>query len=130
MTKRETDLARRAVACKGWRWLPGMKTNSKFSRVVAVDSDTGFPCAAEQGATNDDCHAVWLDDVPLLPDLADPATLGCLLALVREAWAHPYLCVVGDLSGWRIDAVTAAVAGLHSYAIEAEALVVALEVAP
>ncbi len=24
-----------------------------------------------------------------LPDLADPATLGCLLALVREAWQSP-----------------------------------------
>ena len=24
-----------------------------------------------------------------LPDLTDPATLGCLLALVREAWGKP-----------------------------------------
>jgi len=86
MIAEQVALARRAIACKGWRWMPGMQTDSKFARVVAVDSDTGVPCAAEDGATNDDCHAVWLNDVPLLPDLTDPATLGCLLALVREAW--------------------------------------------
>lgn len=28
-----------------------------------------------------------------LPDLADPATVGCLLALVREAWGNPRLRV-------------------------------------
>lgn len=29
------------------------------------------------------------DPVGWLPDLTDPATLGCLLALVREAWGDP-----------------------------------------
>lgn len=86
MTDELIELGKRAVACKGFRWMPGMATDSKFVRVVAVDSDTNKPCGAENGATNDDCHAVWLDGVHLLPDLTDPATLGCLLALVREAY--------------------------------------------
>jgi hypothetical protein len=65
-----------------------------------------------------------------LPDLQDPATLGCLLALVREAWGDPYLCCVGDReTGWRLDGY-AAVEDIHSYRSEAEALVRALEVAP
>jgi hypothetical protein len=65
------------------------------------------------------------------PVLSDPATLGCLLALVRKAWGDPFLCAVGDPdTGWRIDAVTAQVQDLHGYASEAEALVSALERSP
>jgi len=59
-----------------------------------------------------------------------PATLGCLLALVREAWGDPYLCCVGDLgTGWRLDGY-AAVEDIHGYCSEAKALVAALESAP
>jgi hypothetical protein len=76
----------------------------------------------------------WLIHRPrqdAVPDLSDPATLGCLLALVREAWGDPWLCVVGEPeTSWRLDAVTAAVSDLHSFATEAEALVAALESAP
>jgi hypothetical protein len=40
-----------------------------------------------------------------LPDLSDPATLGCLLALVREAWSSPDLRVrrVGQRSLWEVE---------------------------
>lgn len=65
------------------------------------------------------------------PDLTDPATLGCLLALVRAAWQDPYLCVVGEpITGWRIDAAVPGVASLYGFDTEAEALVRALEAAP
>ena len=123
-------LARRAVACRGWRWMPGAATNSKFARVVAADAE-GVPCAAEVGATQDDCHAVWLDGVPLLPDLTDPATLGCVLALVREVWGQD------DLVAFRFDGqwcaeVTPQEGQHHAFygSSEAEALVAALESAP
>lgn len=60
------------------------------------------------------------------PDFTDPATLGCLLALVREAhgdviWLH-YYCGV-----WVVCGLTRC---LGEGATEAEALVVALESAP
>ena len=67
-----------------------------------------------------------------LPDLTDPATLGCLLALVREAWGDPKIHVVPrGASVW----ATAYAGWLHKKAIacgatEAEALVAALEGAP
>ena len=105
-----SDLASRAVACKHWRWLPGMH-----------DSETGLRPLS------------WSDDWEgEVPDLTDPATLGCLLALVREAYKCPWLSVVGSADGlWRIDAEgsDADVSDLHSFGSEAEALVAALEAA-
>lgn len=69
-------LARRAVACPRWRWMPGMKVGNDR---IMDESET---------------REVRSDE---LPDLTDPATLGCLLALVREAWGDPraYLCDYG-----------------------------------
>ena len=43
---------------------------------------------------------MWLDDVPLLPDLTDPATLGCLLALVREKWGDSEMHLALGAKGW------------------------------
>lgn len=137
MNEEMIDLSHRAVACKSWRWVPGMRTDSKFARVVAVDSDSDVPCAAEEGATNDDCHAVWLDGVPLLPDLTDPATLGCLLSLAREAWVDPTASTaatreVGGTRGWIMDCwdPKSPLNGIGPFKSEAEAIIAALEAAP
>lgn len=54
-----------------------------------------------------------------------------LLSLVRKAWSDPFITTEYDPeSGWRIDAVVAAVQDLHGYESEEEALVVAIECAP
>lgn len=70
------------------------------------------------------------------PDLSDPATLGCLLALVREAWGDECACVLpvdygpGDIM-WvcQLTAGGRSLTARH-WATEAEALVAALEAAP
>lgn len=80
-------LGSRAVACKHWRWMPGMLLQWRTSSGVVY---RGRVCNIEEP------DAVWCEgredrfDWPELPkcwpDLSDPATLGCLLHLVREAW--------------------------------------------
>lgn len=113
-------LARRALACKGWRWMPGMlAVEWAVPGMVLTD---GRPVRVD-----DRWHevGVWL------PDLSDPATLGCVLALVREAWGDPTAHVEPSYEGkWR------AWAGRYSAdnppisrSTEAEALVAALEAA-
>ncbi len=124
MTEAGTTRASRAVACPGWQWRRGMLT---MKGLLVTDlgligllgvSDLGLPSE--------------------LPDLADPGTLGHLLALVREAWSEPSASVIrytrpgGDYRWFvvlpdadgdpdRID---------DGHESEAEALVAALEAAP
>ena len=71
MSNELETLARRAVACKHWKWLPGMLYTQGGHGVRPVIATAPIT----QGGG--------------LPDLSDPATLGCLLALVREAWGQP-----------------------------------------
>jgi hypothetical protein len=134
MTEAQIALARRAVAAPGWRWLPGMRiANTKFARVVEVCD--GEPCGAEEGATEDDNAAVWLEEwatTPLLPDLSDDLTALGLLALVRERWGMPHLTLTRKSRWWTYRGDSRASLELYEIcaATEVEALVAALEVAP
>lgn len=114
------ELARRAVACKHWRWMPGM---------LALDT----------GLRLDEMTDDWEAEIP---DFSDPATMGCLLALVREVWGpDTYLRLwanpAPDMSGksrskWEpVDGLGRRLAAGPRVlcATEAEALVAALEAA-
>jgi len=138
MTNEIEDLARRAVACPRWRDMLGMqgivppdglighggalrgsvRVVSVYSTVVVCESGIRWVVPSPSG---------------LLPDLADPATLGCLLALVREAWGDPLLHIEPEPNGtWRAwHRVTPMVGNIAAAGpTEAAAIVAALEAAP
>ena len=128
MTEAQTALSHRAVACKGWRWMAGMRAVGRRNLPAAwfrLEESTPSLTGEWSGA---------------LPDLTDPATLGCLLALVRESEGCAVItspdydedetgCQGLNVTGWRaIETVRWMPVG--EGATEAEALVAALEGAP
>ena len=136
MTPDLDALGRRAVACRAWKWAPGMRgvlpdTPKWCGRVMSVGG------AGKPWWSVSELRGPWPKDA--LPDLSDAATLGCLLALVREAWDEPELYVRSsrDDESWIVCAADhegrerLMVLRSDPYrASEAEALVVALEAAP
>lgn len=124
-------LGKRAVVCKNWRWMRGMLRQDDYRYI-----------GSGVWARWSDVHSLTtaLHSPDQWPDLTDPATRGCLLTLVREAWR----CVVitspdydedelggqrWNVTGWRaVETVRWLPIGVGS--TEAEALVAALEEAP
>ena len=122
-----SGLARRAVACRGWRWLAGMIDDEYGYRMLS-DGVWCIPALCEVTFNPDDSWQPVLGD--LLPDLSDPATLGCLLALVREAYPVDSITYsLGDLEVLAVFPVDA-----REYRFESlesgGSLVAALEAAP
>jgi hypothetical protein len=109
MTEEEaTALGKRLAACRHFRPMPGLKDM--------------------QGRTWDDSLLWrWNPEVDV-PDLRQPASMGILLACVREAWGQATLSPVsGGKRRWCLaDFGTTALQGES----EAELLVAALESAP
>ena len=106
-------LGKRVVACKGFRPMRGMLD----MQCRTWDSSLLWR---------------WHNEVDV-PDFRDAATLGCLLALVREAWGDLGMFVRPRGSKMRPDwaVFTGANSDIVCAALsEAEALVAALEAAP
>lgn len=123
MTTDFETLACRAVACRHWRWMPGMLT-TYATRVNSVTRN-GSPEPRLGG----------LIEADPLPALDDPATMGCLLALVREAHNAPAAYLIGTVSNEWVVHHFAEPEGYwrpmtKRQSSEAAALVAALEAAP
>jgi len=127
MTPEQIELGKRAVACKGWRWMRGMTSMEGGTFIAYTDCDEAFWLMHPDDGCDSEPVA-WR-----LPDLTDPATLGCLLALVREAYGDPYASIWYSAdhnhSGDRWSYYSK-VFSFSGHATEAEALVAALEGAP
>jgi len=73
------ELGRRAVKCKHWKWMHGMRTICGARLVGDLDSAAGYMLS--DGADKV-AHHDGEDAGHDTPDLSDPATLGCVLHLV------------------------------------------------
>ena len=143
MTDEQIALARRAVACKGFRWMPGMRAmRVEEPPFVSEGFDAskllGRTCrvydVSESGSVRGSSDTFHTTSTAYAPNLTDPATVGCLLALVREAWGMPTGITVSyssDEGLWGVSWSGSTHGGWCGRgATEAEALITALEGAP
>ena len=90
------ELAKRAVACKYWRWMPGMRaldSSGEEHLARVIDHRRSVVYEDKDGAIHD--GVLSRSDVP---DFIDPATLGCVMSLVRKAYANAVVITLGN--GW------------------------------
>lgn len=136
MTKQDMagwTLSSRAVTCKHWRWMPGMlafDAGGNQHRVIEHDAGREYITTMLRDYNDAHCESS-ARAMDVTPDLADPATLGCLLHLVRQAqpdqgrWVMSSCC--SAYGRWYTNPSRG---GGRDYDTEAEALVAALEAAP
>jgi hypothetical protein len=149
------ELGIRATRCKRFEWIPGFLVMSNPERVPRV---IGAPIWSSDLRARVTCAVIgrWFgvaqycvdypdaehetmssDDLPgTIPDLSDPGSIGCLLALVRKAWDDERISVAFAKAEGRfviVDSLCSAMLadGRYFYGdTEAEALIAALEAAP
>lgn len=89
-------LALRAVNSPGWSWHPGMLT---LCNLRILDGDSDYLIGHRSGSTKD--GGGWVDTtdvVGFLPDITDPATLGCLISLIQKTYKNKVVISIGN--GW------------------------------
>ena len=123
------QLGRRAVACKQWRWMPGMRTSEGW-RVIRGSTESRC-WAYDENPENWQVADNYFQDGKL-PDFSDSPTVGALFYLVRAAWGPTvYLIAQG---GWLVQGARLPDGSTINLGIcrptEVEALVAALEAAP
>lgn len=105
-------LGLRATHAKAFRWMPGMLVRHGTSWSLRITDDWVSPGVVD----------AW-------PDLTDPATLGCLLALVREQWHDVQSYRTGERE-WTCRCYDGMYWHTFVRLTEADALVDALDAAP
>jgi hypothetical protein len=130
MTSDQIDLARRAVASPHWKWLPGMAGQDALGvpfRVALAHHSGGAMVVAGMAFMPAYPDAL----ARMVPDLTDPATAGCLLAvLVAAAPGSGWGVSCGPDVGWRATSCDHDLSGATCGEAVARALLVVWEVTP
>ena len=93
MSKELNDRWDRLIELGKARWLRGMRGHDRrrYFTVIADDSDeyfwVRFDVVDRQGRREHCFSRRPRENPPIVPDLTDPATLGCLLGQARKAWS-------------------------------------------
>lgn len=103
MTEKEISIAKRLVQSPNWKWMPGMlalKTNEvgevipvrllpnvNYEQVASTTISSTHPSERRIIQSGYTKTKSWLNLDDLIPDLRDPATLGCIHHLIRKLWA-------------------------------------------
>ena len=90
MNAAQTESAQRLVASPHFRWMPGMRTIGKGRIIEGAGCLGEVLVCDEYGYFEERIDRVALIHFALeLPDLDDPATIGCLLAIAAELENDP-----------------------------------------
>lgn len=85
MTERMIGLSEKLVNLKGFRWKAGMADIAGWRLLrPSTQKDFWIAYSSIEGHLSSFCK-------PTSPDLADPATIGCLASLAREMAEDPFL---------------------------------------
>jgi hypothetical protein len=123
-------LGERLVACRHFRWMPGMLRDDGW-RFIGLDStngeEHGFSAPADEGGGTCWSWPIHLKEANCTPDTTDPATVGCIEALLIEATGGSVVMTRGN--GWH--SVETDFGAWESETEDyVEALIAALEAAP
>ena len=83
------NLGVRAISLTGWRWMPGMRTLD--GNIVVRCTEEGLPIIMTTREIQSFGTTMQLEVLTGIanPDLRDPATVGCLLRIVRNIIGEP-----------------------------------------
>jgi hypothetical protein len=101
-----TDLGRKARNLKDWEWMQGMRVMNGRSgpRGTVLEGDKDYAVWYGEGSTRE--GGGYQEQYPphpdIIPDFSDPATLGCLLYLVRKLAGDPTVWTVMRDGTWYV----------------------------
>ena len=96
------NLPEKAKKCETWQWMPGMLAlciaEPHLLSEGFLDKKYRVMSVCEKGTVACIEISFSVSSNQFYPDITDPATLGCLLSLVRKAWKDPHFHVVPNPS--------------------------------